>query len=113
MKNFVSMNPGFKSRFTRYIEFDDYSPTEMVEIFVKFAGEGDYDVAPELKKLLKSHFISVLKNCSKDIGNARYVRNMFEKSMERHASRVLTGKFRDKKSLSLLTDEDLDLTIIN
>ncbi|MBU4291926.1 MAG: AAA family ATPase, partial [Verrucomicrobia bacterium] len=108
MNDFVSMNPGIKSRFTRYIEFDDYSPREMLKIFLKFAGDDDYQVSTELRESLLNHFVNVKNNGSKDLGNARYVRNLFGKSTERHAARVLDGNLRDKETLSLLTDEDID-----
>src|SRR5690606_37342417 len=33
MKTFIDTNPGFKSRFNRYIHFPDYTPDEMIRIF--------------------------------------------------------------------------------
>ncbi len=107
MKRFISMNPGIKSRFTRYIEFDDYSPNEMLEIFLKFAEDADYIVADELQKSLR-HFLSVKEQKARDLGNARYVRTLFEKTIERHAVRVAAINRRDKKTLSVLTLEDFD-----
>lgn len=33
MERFVNSNPGLKSRFNKYIYFEDYTPEELLEIF--------------------------------------------------------------------------------
>src|SRR5207302_8818160 len=42
MKEFVGSNPGLRSRFTRYIDFPDYRPEELMQIFEQHASEAGY-----------------------------------------------------------------------
>ena len=73
MNRFVQSNPGLKSRFTQIIEFEDYSPDEMVQILKTFAGK-DAILAPEFLEKSKQIFECWTKRKSADFGNARDVR---------------------------------------
>ena len=42
MADFIDANPGLKSRFTRFIDFPDYSTDELVEIFERMSGDLRY-----------------------------------------------------------------------
>ena len=43
----------------------------------------------------------------KDFGNARYVRNLFERSIEAQANRLASQKELSKKDLALITGDDI------
>ena len=109
MKRFIDMNPGLSSRFTRYIEFEDYQPSELTKIFVKFAQESDYRLDEGVQAALLQHFTAIYAMRGKNFGNARDVRNLFEQAVERHATRVCTAELRDRESLALLTTSDLPI----
>ena len=47
MKSFIDTNPGLKSRFNRYIEFEDYSPEELEAIYKLQCGKLDYILTPD------------------------------------------------------------------
>lgn len=87
MDTFIHSNPGLESRFNRYLHFDDYTTDEMLAIFKMQCKKGQYqvdaDAEDELRQLLvdaNTHSIS--------FGNARGVRNLFEKVLVCQANRL-------------------------
>jgi len=91
MKEFISSNPGLKSRFNQYIEFDDYSPTELYDIFCIRCHEEGLLFGDECKDYLINYFESLYKNKQKDFANGRTVRNYFEKVKIARANRLACG----------------------
>lgn len=73
MDRFVQSNPGLKSRFTQVIEFEDYSPDELVQILKTFAGT-DAILTPEFISKSRCIFESWTSRKAADFGNARDVR---------------------------------------
>src|SRR5947209_16179110 len=57
MRRFLESNPGLRSRFSREIEFPDYSTEELVEIFARFAADAAYTLgegtADELRRIFE------------------------------------------------------------
>ncbi|GHU67053.1 hypothetical protein FACS189413_01140 [Bacteroidia bacterium] len=88
MQDFIDSNPGLQSRFNRYIEFPDYSAEELYQIFEKHAKEFDYQISKDAEIPLKEYFTNKVANKDKNFGNARFVRNLFEKTIERQANRL-------------------------
>jgi AAA+ superfamily predicted ATPase len=88
MQQFIDSNPGLQSRFNRYIEFPDYSAEELYQIFEKNAKEFDYKISRDAQIPLKTFFENKVVSKDKNFGNARFVRNLFEKTIERQANRL-------------------------
>lgn len=88
MKDFIEANSGFKSRFNKYIEFPDYTPDEMSEIFERLCNGLDYQLDDEARTQVSSLFITAYEQRDLSFGNGRHVRNIFEKTMELQANRV-------------------------
>ena len=78
MEELINSNPGLRSRFTQTIEFEDFSPSEMIQIFLKMANDNDFSVDVDAQKKLERYFKVVCWHKSKDFANARTVRNLFE-----------------------------------
>jgi SpoVK/Ycf46/Vps4 family AAA+-type ATPase len=110
MKNFISSNPGFQSRFNRFVEFPDYGAEEMLAIFRRLAAVKHYELNDETANLAKRMFDYLHGKRDRTFGNARTVRNVFEKTISKHADRlaVLKGKL-DRHTLVTLLAEDLPL----
>jgi stage V sporulation protein K len=89
MKLFVESNPGLRSRFNRFIEFDHFTPQQMMLIFERFAKKASFAVTPEAKVLLNSTFEQLYSRRDESFGNARVVRNIFEKCVMNQANRVV------------------------
>lgn len=89
MESFLSSNPGLKSRFNRYIKFDDFNRVDLQKIFLQmlseskhFLGQGCYD---HLMNIFG--FMEECGQSSCNFSNARTVRNLYEKVIERIALR--------------------------
>lgn len=100
MNDFINSNPGIKSRFNKHIHFDDYSSSEMLEIFQSMCSESAYTLSPSAVEYLNEYFIKLQRNA--DFGNAREVRNLFEKTIGNQANRLM----------SLLNPDEINLTNI-
>jgi SpoVK/Ycf46/Vps4 family AAA+-type ATPase len=88
MDRLLNENPGLKSRFQHVLNFDDYKPDELYYILERFAFEGDYHIDPKNKWIICHKIAQDIKDEEDAFGNARYVRNLFEKALLRHARRV-------------------------
>jgi len=92
METFINDNPGLKSRFNRYIEFDDYTAKELFEIYKLFCTKADYIITKKAATKLKKTFQAHIDNKDETFGNGRLARNIFEKSVERQANRLTLNK---------------------
>jgi SpoVK/Ycf46/Vps4 family AAA+-type ATPase len=77
MKQFIESNQGLKSRFQNYIHFSDYSSEELLKIFDELCHSHKMEIDESAKKDLLQHIEDAKPQG--DQGNARYVRNLFEK----------------------------------
>jgi len=88
MERFITSNPGLKSRFSRYFYFDHYSPDELVKIFHVFSDNIEFKLTGEASEKLKdiiTHFYNIR---GKSFGNARLIRNIFDKIIQNQADRL-------------------------
>lgn len=86
MNQFLNSNPGLRSRFSREIEFHDYSTAELVSITEKVAAEGDYRLGVGTHDALFQIFDRMVRN--ERFGNARVSRNLFEQAINAQALRL-------------------------
>jgi len=77
MKQFIESNQGLKSRFQNYIHFSDYSSEELLKIFDELCHSHKMEISESAKIDLRQHIEDAKPQG--DQGNARYVRNLFEK----------------------------------
>jgi AAA+ superfamily predicted ATPase len=99
MARFVESNPGLKSRFNRYFYFNDYTPDELVAIFNKMCKDSHFSPTEAANQKLKTLLMGLYENRDRTFGNARLVRNLFEKAIEQQANRLAV--------INTLTDEIL------
>lgn len=107
MIDFIDTNPGFKSRFNRYITFPDYTPNELFDIFESKCKKLDYHLTEEAKTKLKSTFENAYSSRDKSFGNGRFVRNIFEKTLEQQANRIAKESNLTKEILTTITEDDV------
>ena len=107
MEKFINANPGLRSRFSRYICFPDYTSSELAEIFFVNAAKHDFFLGEEVKAFIEARLAMVVENEPKDFGNARYIRNVFEKVIQAQANRLASVPDITKEMLSEITLEDV------
>jgi len=96
MKIFIKSNPGLESRFNTFINFVDYNPDELLEIFKTLCKQHNYIIDPNAESTLIKIFQNIYTNAEESYANARTVRNFFEKSIKRQANRLTkSGKLSD------------------
>lgn len=96
-------NPGLKSRITKFIEFEDYSPQQLVDIFLKLAYSDDMQLSDSFINKLTG--IIEIERVKPGFGNARAMRTLYETVIQNHAINVY-GK-NDRKTILTLTEKDL------
>ncbi len=107
MERFVHSNPGLQSRFTRIIEFPDYSPQELCRIFSLMCRKNGLILTPALREKALHHFLSLHRTRTENFGNARLVRNCFEGVINAQATRLSASGVLDASALALLEAADL------
>ena len=110
--NFVSSNPGLRSRFTNFLNFRDYSPQELAVIFQRIAISNKLKCDDSLLAKVAAYFAYSLSQRSESFGNARAVRNLFESIITRQAKRFAGRKNVPKDELSALLASDFDDTLL-
>ncbi len=107
MKRFIDSNPGLQSRFSRYINFPDYTAEELVDIFHMYMRKNEYTISASADDMLRERMDYVVAHKDRNFGNARYVRNVFEKAIQQQANRLSGRSGLDSRQLMELTSEDL------
>jgi hypothetical protein len=92
METFVESNPGLRSRFTRFIDFPDYTPEELTTIFVRLADEEGYKLSDGVVDLVGRRMTAAYDERTENFGNGRMVRNLFERSLTAQANRLANAK---------------------
>ena len=105
MQDFLDSNSGIVSRIGYTLNFKDYSEDELVDIFKLMTNKAGFvvkdDAIDKLREVIREY------KDTKNFGNARFIRNVYEKTVIKHASNT-----KDKKSIKLLstiTKDDISI----
>ncbi len=109
MDFFLRTNPGLPSRFPIQIDFPDYSVDQLVQISEMMVKEREYTFIPQTVMKLRQHLAQEKMRCPTSFSNARYVRNLIEKSIRHQAVRLLNQHMSppSKSDLMIIRPEDL------
>ena len=107
MQLFIESNPGLRSRFNRYFHFDHFKPNELYAIFEASCKRLDFVLTDDAVDKLKETFELLYEKKDEGFGNARVVRNLFEKCVQNQANRVIEIKVITRDVLRALTEEDI------
>ena len=106
MEDFIHSNPGLESRFNRFLHFADYTVEELCAIFDMQCRKGCYTLTPEARDQVRR----ALESADTDgisFGNARGVRNLFERVLVQQANRLASADAPTREMLMELTGEDV------
>ena len=107
MTKFIDSNPGLKSRFNRYFHFEDYTPQELLLIFQSFLEKHHYNLTEAAQEVLLKHLKQLYSHRNKSFGNGRLIRNIFEKTIQKQANRLMTIPNVSASNLQQILPEDI------
>lgn len=107
MVEFLDSNPGLRSRFNKFIEFEDYEPLELFEIFKSMCKKSGYVSDEDSLRWVKDFFEIRYNNRDKNFANARDVRNFFEMAIVNQANRLANDNDITNEELTQLTLDDV------
>lgn len=106
MEKFIDSNPGLRSRFNKYIDFADYTADEMMGIFKLNCKKSCYTLEEDAEKQV-SDYLALVEEAAGEFGNARGVRNTFEKILTEQANRIAAMENITKDDLMKIKKEDV------
>lgn len=107
MEKFLDSNPGLRSRFNKHIQFEDYSVSQLNEIFHLMCDSQDYKIADDAESELLLNIGQMVAGSKENFANAREVRNYFEQVVSRQANRIMEHSGEDMDYLITIEKEDL------
>ncbi len=107
MYEFIQSNPGLKSRFDKYFEFEDYSPEDMFSIAAGLFKKEEAQPDPAATEHLKSYFSFLHSNRDKHFGNARTVRQVVGEAVKNQHLRLAAMK-KEERTPELMATIILD-----
>jgi energy-coupling factor transporter ATP-binding protein EcfA2 len=105
MRKLIEANPGLESRFTRTIDFPDYTNDELVAIFDSMSSKKRYDLDPEAREALTA--LVAAEPRTRGFGNARFMRNVFEQAVSLQAMRLASVEQPTDDELTRLVAADI------
>jgi SpoVK/Ycf46/Vps4 family AAA+-type ATPase len=101
MENLFRINVGFRSRFSYFLNIDDYTPDQLYQIMEVFAQEKKYHFASDAKELALKMITEIYNAREKDFANGRTIRQLFDKIVAKQAERL------QNVDISTLSNEQL------
>jgi SpoVK/Ycf46/Vps4 family AAA+-type ATPase len=106
MLAFLDANTGLASRFAKTMEFENYSPEQLVLIVGRIADNDDYVLGPGLADGLLEWFKQIDRD--QNFGNAREARRLLESMRKAQSGRLRQlGRIPDREDLRTLVLDDL------
>ena len=106
MEQFIASNPGLQSRFKTVIEFEDFSPDQLMQIVMGQLDEHHFVVPEETKLELFLLLTTLHAERDRHFGNGRTARNVFE-AIEEHMAHRLNGADLTREQLTTVLPEDI------
>ena len=112
MEEFLNSNPGLKSRFNKYLYFEDYTPEELMGILKLNAKKSDLVLSEDAEKFATEFFTKRCENRPANYAHGRDVRNFFEKALINQANRLATLDTINDEQLTTLEVEDFNTILL-
>ncbi len=108
MQRFLDGNPGLRSRFTRTITFADYEPGELGAIYRGMAEADGFHLSAAAECALDDACTAMAEHSSRNFGNGRAVRTLWERTREAQAGRIMRRADRTADDLITVAADDID-----
>ena len=107
MEVFINSNPGLRSRFNKYFNFQDYTSDELIRIFENMCEKYEYTYDDETFECIVDTICKMVLNKNENFANARDIRNLFESIITRQAMRVSSMPLPTKEDMMTITVDDI------
>jgi SpoVK/Ycf46/Vps4 family AAA+-type ATPase len=107
MKQLIRSNPGLSSRVNTTIEFEDYTPRQLGQIFEYLCEQNQYAIPSDARHRVLMGFHYLYEKRDRHFGNGRLVRNVFEDSVRRLADRLADATQLTESLLTTLLAIDI------
>jgi Cdc6-like AAA superfamily ATPase len=107
MNAFLTSNPGLRSRFNKFFNYEDYTPEQLTKIFELLCQKGGYHLAPSTKDDLLKLFSVLYETRDETFGNGRLARNLFEMTINNQANRIVSIANVNEEILSTIEEVDI------
>lgn len=108
MKQFLTSNTGLISRFNRFIEFEDYTDEELLLILKSQCEKAGLKMEEEAFDEVKNKLGDLTGEKRASFGNARGIRNVFERILVKQANRLMSMEKPTKEQLSCITIKEVE-----
>ncbi len=109
MDNLFRVNVGFRSRFSYFLNIDDYNPEQLRQIMGVFAQEKKYLFTPEADALVLKMITQLYNSRGKDFANGRTMRQLFDKICAKQAERLRSVDISTLSNEQLMTIDVQDI----
>ncbi len=106
MKVFLRSNTGLISRFNKFISFDDYSEEQLVEILQVMVKQAGLCIEQGAVEKVREKLGAMSQEERIDFGNARGVRNIFERMVVNQANRLVLLEEPTREELMNIVEAD-------
>ena len=113
MKNFINSNPGLKSRFNKYIYFQDYNPEELLAIFKSQCKKAGLILEDGATEIAFDYLKNTYEHRDSNFANGRSVRNYFERVLSNQANRLAMQSAVSETDLITLSKDDVQSAAID
>ena len=110
MQQWIDTNTGLESRFTRRINFEDYSAAELSDIFRSIVRKAGMKMDEGAETEMERYFNILVYNKGRNFANAREARNYFDRvklNQGRRLRRLIQNPDFDNGELYMLRRDDM------
>jgi Holliday junction resolvasome RuvABC ATP-dependent DNA helicase subunit len=107
MTRFINMNPGLKDRIQFKLEFVDYKPNELLEIWKKFFYESQYEIEEDALNEMEKIVTKIYTNRDDNFSNGRIMRKCFERIKMHQAIRIMKDDLTETLDIVKINIEDI------
>lgn len=113
MRAFINSNPGLKSRFNKYIYFQDYNPEELLAIFKSQCKKAGLILEDGASEIAFDYLQNTYEHRDSNFANGRSVRNYFERVLSNQANRLAMQSAVSETDLVTLSKDDVQSAAID
>lgn len=107
MDKMLDINPGLRDRVQFYIDFPDYTPDELLQIFTGQCAQEKYRLSATAKAAARRYFETIIRHKDEHFANARLARKIFERVRIKQAFRTASNVISKNDIDAVFLEKDM------